>query len=111
MQIPSTNNLDGAAQAEGTATSAKPTTKGAAPRSSSSQTLTVPNAVAQPQSIQEANVTFRRDANGQIYYVFSDAETGRELQEVPPEEVRKVGQGIAEYLKQQEQKPRVETKA
>jgi uncharacterized FlaG/YvyC family protein len=57
-----------------------------------------------PAGILQANVTFRRDAAGQIYYVVSDAETGKELREVPPEELRKVGQGIEEFLKQEQQK-------
>jgi hypothetical protein len=52
----------------------------------------------------ETNVTFRRDSNGQIYYVLTDSQSGKELSEFPPEEVRKVGEGIAEYLKQTQAK-------
>ena len=61
----------------------------------------------------QANVVLRRDASGQIYYVVTDAQTGKELREVPPQEVRKVGEGITEYLKQEEAKaqPRLEAKA
>ena len=48
-----------------------------------------------------ANVTFRRDNSGQVYYVITDAKTGEELREIPPEAVRKVGEGIADYLKRE----------
>ncbi|HEY2461191.1 MAG TPA: hypothetical protein VGI16_10290 [Candidatus Acidoferrum sp.] len=50
------------------------------------------------------NVTFRRDDAGQIYYVVTDARSGQELQEIPQAAVRKAGEGIAEYLKQEEAK-------
>jgi len=40
---------------------------------------------------------FGRDANGQIYYVVTDTESGKELREIPAEEIRKVGEGIADY--------------
>lgn len=53
---------------------------------------------------RETNVVFRRDSNGQIYYVFMDANTGREIQELPPKQVRAVGQGIAEIVKALEEK-------
>ena len=55
-------------------------------------------------SAQLTNVVFRRDSNGQIYYVFTDANTGREIQELPPKQVRAVGQGIAEFVKVLEEK-------
>jgi hypothetical protein len=50
------------------------------------------------------NVTFKRDSNGQIYYIVTDSETGEELRQLPAEEIRKVGEGIAEYLKREQQK-------
>ncbi len=50
------------------------------------------------------DVTFRRDSNGRIYYVVSDAQSGEEILEVPPKAVRDVGQGIEDYLKQEESK-------
>src|SRR5579859_377533 len=53
---------------------------------------------------EETSVVFRRDANGQIYYVFTDSQSGRELQELPPKEVRDVGQGIADLVKELQQK-------
>jgi hypothetical protein len=63
--------------------------------------------------ILEANVTFRRDDRGQIYYVITDAQSGKELREVPPAEVRKVGEGIEDFLKQEEAKatPHLDSKA
>jgi len=62
---------------------------------------------------RQTDVTFRRDANGRIYYVVSDAQTGAEILEVPPKTVRNVGQGIEEYVKQEESKAtaHVEVKA
>ena len=53
----------------------------------------------------DPSVTFRRDANGQIYYVVTDSESGKELRQIPAEEIRKVGEGIADYLKQEQKKP------
>jgi hypothetical protein len=62
---------------------------------------------------RQTDVTFRRDSNGRIYYVVSDAHSGQEIVEVPAKEVRNVGQGIEDYLKQEESKatPHVEVKA
>jgi len=53
---------------------------------------------------EDTNVVFRRDANGQIYYVFTDSQSGRELQQLPAKEVRNVGQGIAELVKELQEK-------
>jgi len=53
---------------------------------------------------RQTDVTFRRDSNGRIYYVVSDAQSGEEILEVPPRTVREVGQGIEDYLKQEESK-------
>jgi hypothetical protein len=57
-----------------------------------------------PPVQRQTNVTFRRDSNGRIYYVVSDANSGQEILELPPKAVRDVGQGIDEYLKEQESK-------
>jgi|SRR3954470_11538828 hypothetical protein len=57
---------------------------------------------ALPAGTLQTNVTFRRDAQGQFYYVLTDAQSGREIRQVPPEELRKVGEGIEEFLKQQQ---------
>jgi hypothetical protein len=54
--------------------------------------------------ILQVNVTLRRDTDGKIYYVFTDANTGKELREFPASEVRKAGQGVDELLKQEEQR-------
>ena len=53
---------------------------------------------------RQTDVTFRRDGNGRIYYVVADAQSGKEILEVPPESVRAVDQGIADYLKEAESK-------
>jgi hypothetical protein len=57
-----------------------------------------------PAGTLQANVTFRRDTSGQIYYVLTDAQSGKEIREVPPAEIRKVGEGIESFLKQEEAK-------
>jgi len=73
------------------------------------------NASAPPASATPSapDVTFKRDSAGQIYYVFTDPQTGDELREVPPKEIRSVGEGIADYLKQEQEKstPHVQVKA
>lgn len=62
-----------------------------------------PNQKESPSSgFSQANVTFKRDSDGRIYYVVTDATSGKELREVPSEEVRKAGEGIEEFLKQQQ---------
>jgi hypothetical protein len=65
-------------------------------------------ATPEPPAVQaatlQANVTFRRDPKGQIYFVLTDAQSGKEIREVPPAEIRKVGEGIEDYLKQEEAK-------
>ena len=53
---------------------------------------------------RQTDVTFRRDSNGRIYYVVADARSGQEILEVPPKAVRDVGQGIEDYLKEEESK-------
>jgi hypothetical protein len=56
---------------------------------------------AVPADTLPANVTFRQDGQGHIYYVLTDGVSGKEIREVPPSEIRKVGEGIAEYLKKE----------
>jgi hypothetical protein len=56
---------------------------------------------AVPADTLPANVTFRRDGQGHIYYVLTDVESGKEIREVPSSEIRKVGEGIAAYLKKE----------
>jgi hypothetical protein len=51
---------------------------------------------------QEPNITFRRDPNGRVYYVVTDAQSGQEIQELPPQDVRHLGERIEEYLNQQQ---------
>lgn len=69
---------------------------------------------APAQSIQrQTDVTLHQDAHGRAYYLISNARSGQEIIEVPPEAVRAVGQGIQEYLKQEESRTpaHVDTKA
>jgi len=62
-------------------------------------------------SAEQPNVTFRRDTNGRIYYVVSDAQSGDEIEELPPEEVRNVAAGIEDYSKDQAKaRPTLNTK-
>jgi len=62
---------------------------------------------------RDTDVTFRRDSNGRIYYVVADAQSGQEILEVPTKAVRDVGQGIQDYLKNEQSKvtSHVEVKA
>ena len=55
---------------------------------------------------RESNVTFRRDGNGRIYYVISDAQSGQEIQELPPQAIRSLADGIDAYLEQAQAKAR-----
>jgi hypothetical protein len=57
-----------------------------------------------PESFLRRFQRLRRRSQFRIYYVLTDAQSGKELQELPPEEVRKVGEGIAQFLKQEEAK-------
>ncbi len=50
------------------------------------------------------NVTLRQDTNGKVYYVVSDANSGQEILEVPPKALRDIGQGIEDYLKEEQSK-------
>ncbi|HEX3869422.1 MAG TPA: hypothetical protein VHV77_03195 [Pirellulales bacterium] len=88
------SNARAAKSAETPATSTELTT------ASQTQSSSQPASTAHGE-IAQANVTFRRDDAGQIYYVLTDADSGKEIREVPPAEIRKVGEGIAEYLKQE----------
>lgn len=50
------------------------------------------------------DVTLRRDTDGRVYYVVSDAKSGEEIIEVPPKALRDVSQGIEDYLKEAQSK-------
>ncbi|HUN60845.1 MAG TPA: hypothetical protein VMU53_02595 [Candidatus Sulfotelmatobacter sp.] len=62
---------------------------------------------------RQTDVTFRRDSNGRIYYVVSDAKSGAEILEIPPKSIRDLDQGIDEYVEEEQSKagPHVEVKA
>jgi hypothetical protein len=59
------------------------------------------------------NVTFNRDPKGQIFYVVTDAQTGKEIRQIPPAAVRSIGEGIEEHIQQEEAKagPHFDVKA
>jgi uncharacterized FlaG/YvyC family protein len=59
---------------------------------------------AVPAELLQPNVTFRKDSAGKIYYIVTDAQSGKEIREVPADAVRKAGEGIDEFLKQLEAK-------
>jgi hypothetical protein len=50
------------------------------------------------------DVSLRRDTNGRVYYVVSDAQSGQEIIEVPPKALRDISQGIEDFLKEQQSK-------
>jgi hypothetical protein len=85
-------------------TSARPSARAFAPQLPTQIQPESTSQLSVPLSEQQTSVVFRRDLNGQIYYVFTDANTGREIQELPPKQVRAVGQGIADFMKVLEQK-------
>jgi hypothetical protein len=110
-------------QAQGTPVEAptlltKPERSGSAPTTSEAasktenQTPVTATSNATP-SVRQTNVTLRRDTNGRVYYVVSDAKSGQEIIEVPPKALRDVSQGIEDYLKAEESKAstHVEVKA
>jgi uncharacterized FlaG/YvyC family protein len=116
MQIPA-NPVPDAVSTEPSAPTVRPTPNTAPQLKQSTgktvQTVSEVNPTP-PISIPDAtNVTFRRDSSGQIYYVLTDSKSGKELREIPPEEVRKVGEGIADYLRQEQEKstPHIQVKA
>lgn len=49
-------------------------------------------------------LTFRKDPAGRVYYVVSDAQSGKVLGQIPPENLRHVEEGIADFLQKQEAK-------
>jgi hypothetical protein len=61
-------------------------------------------AVATAPLERTTDVSLRRDNNGRVYYVVSDAASGQEILEVPPKALRDVSQGIADYLKEAQSK-------
>lgn len=84
--------------------SARPAVRVSQERPSPQKSVERPPQAPVTHNPEDTNVVFRRDSNGQIYYVFTDSRSGRELQELPPKEVRNVGQGIADLVKELQQK-------
>jgi hypothetical protein len=92
------------------------------PRASTPPPAPAPQEASNPQANGGANAsetqvafTVQQDASGRIFYVVTDANTGEEIGQLPPEELRNVGEGIAEYVKQREAQSaanqHIETKA
>jgi secreted PhoX family phosphatase len=86
------------------------------PERASTQTL-ITNSAQKTEATSETSggtplerptdVTYRQDNNGRVYYSVSDAKSGEEILEVPPKALRDVGQGIEEYLKEEQSKASV----
>jgi hypothetical protein len=55
-----------------------------------------------PEVNPEPLLTFRRDRSGRSYYLITDAQSGKELAQLPPESFRNIGEGIESYLKQEQ---------
>ncbi len=89
-------------------------TPAASPAAAPVETIATPSDRASAPPLERpTRVTLHQDANGRAYYLVSDAQSGQEIVEIPPKAVRDVGQGIQEYLKQEETKAtsQVEIKA
>ena len=77
-------------------------------------TEAAPTGALQPNAEAEAlSLSFRRDSSGATYYVILNSQTGQVVREVPPKEIRQVGDGIEQYLKAQAAlaTPKTDTKA
>ena len=90
-----------------------PNAPGPAPQRAASQPSSAPETAQKTKTTVEpagadANLeipvtfTLHHDAGGRIYYIITDAQTGQEIGQLPPEELRNVSEGIAAYLKQQQ---------
>jgi hypothetical protein len=58
----------------------------------------------------ESAVSLQKDASGRFYYLVTNAQTGQPILEFPPEAVRNVGAGIAEYVQQHTRLNKLEAK-
>jgi len=93
------NSQSGAAVSTASSNSAATDVKTAADATASvNQAAAVSQEAAKRPPAQQLNLSFRKDNDGRVYYVVSD-ENGQVVREIPPEAVRHVGDGIAEYLK------------
>jgi hypothetical protein len=115
MQITASQNLGGAAQIAISAATQPKNEHAIAPSPSLPEAalLGKASAVAKEPVERSTDVSLRRDSNGRVYYVVSDATSGQEILEVPPKALRDVSQGIEDYLKEAQSKAnsRVEVKA
>jgi uncharacterized FlaG/YvyC family protein len=78
----------------------------ASPAASTVEKAVATTAASLVKPIERAtDVSLRRDSSsGRVYYVVSDAHSGQEIIELPPKAVRDAGQGIQDYLKEEESK-------
>lgn len=51
--------------------------------------------------LPQRSVSFRVSENNQVYFVVTDEESGKVVREVPPEEVRRAGAQISNFLEKQ----------
>jgi len=104
----STDQIPGAAVEPQSATNSQASNQKVSTTSATDSTVEKASAEAQTAIVtpaqRQTDVTFRRDANGRIYYVVSDAQSGQEILELPPKSVRDIDQGIADYLKEEQAK-------
>lgn len=119
MQIVADNAVSAAAErAAGVppaAANLRVSTLASNPSPTSKATTETVDASANVAPVQEQPLlTFRQDAAGRTYYVITDPQTGREIGQLPPEEIRDVGEGIAAFVKKQQEEsassPHVATK-
>lgn len=113
--VPAVRNFQGSAAAGATSTTS-PTADiatAADATTSVSQAAGVSQQGSKQQATEQFNLSFRKDADGTVYYVVTDEQTGQVVREVPPEAVRNVGDGIEQYLKTQAalQAPKTDTMA
>lgn len=78
-----------------------------------SQAAAVSQEATKQQSLEQLNLSFRKDTDGKVYYVVTDEQTGQVVREVPAEAVRHVSDGIAQYLQAEAalRAPKTDTKA
>jgi len=64
-----------------------------------SQAAAVSQEASKHPTLEQFNLSFRKDTEGTVYYVVTDEQTGKVVREVPAQAVRQVGDDIEQYLK------------
>lgn len=112
---PAVRNSQSSATASATSNSSSATDVATATDATTavSQTAAVSQEATKQQSVEQLNLSFRKDTDGRVYYVVTDEQTGQVVREVPAEAVRHVGDGIAQYLQAEaaSRGPKTDTKA